>query len=127
MAASTQDAPPSFAGSADLFKEWKRRTQVWAMATKLPAEKHGAKVLSVLEAGAWDACRHLELDVLAQEDGASTVIATLESIFGDPSDVALIEAADMALYLTVKQAGEDVLAFQSRLDSAFRRLESNGG
>eukprot|EP00971_Amphidinium_carterae_P089188 1765105-Amphidinium_carterae.2 len=60
------------------------------MATRLPADQHVAKVLNcVLEA-----CRQLELDVLAQEDGTATVIATLESVFGDPSDVALIEAAD---------------------------------
>eukprot|EP00971_Amphidinium_carterae_P095194 1883363-Amphidinium_carterae.1 len=56
LSASTHDALPSFSGSAELFKEWKRRTQVWAMAKKLQQDKHGAKVLSVLQAGAWDAC-----------------------------------------------------------------------
>eukprot|EP00971_Amphidinium_carterae_P036418 715853-Amphidinium_carterae.1 len=125
MPASTQDAPPSFSGIAEQFKEWKRLTQVWSMATKLSSDKHGAKVLSVLEAGAWDACRHLDLDVLAEADGAQLVIDTLEAVFGDLLDVALIESADAALYLTVKQNEEDLLSFQSRLDSAFRRLESN--
>eukprot|EP00971_Amphidinium_carterae_P189212 3756018-Amphidinium_carterae.2 len=99
MPASTQEAPPSFSGIAEQFKEWKRRTQVWAMATKLSSDKHGAKVLSVLE---------------AEADGAQLVIDTLGGVFGDPLDVALIESADAALYLTVKQNEEDLLSFQSR-------------
>ena len=51
---------------------------------------------------------------------------TLDGVFADPSDVSLVEATDEALYLTIHQPYEELIAFQSRLDSKFRRLEAVG-
>ena len=82
--------------------------------------------MSVLSGSAWDALRHVEMDALVSETGVEQVFQTLDGIFGDPKDVLLIEATDEAFYLTTKQPQEDLIGFQTRLDSKFRKLESAG-
>ena len=125
--ASVSDAPPVYDGSLEGYKEWRRRAELWTLSTRLESSKHGPKLVSVLSGAAWDALKHLQMSGLSHETGAAKVLETLDEIFGDPKDVLLVEATDEALYLTVKQAAEDVVAFQTRLDAKFRRLESVGG
>ena len=96
------------------------------MSTRLDQSKQGPKLVSVLSGAAWDALRHVNLETLAEASGVSQVFAALDLVFGDPKDVLLIEATDEALYLTVKQPHEEVVAFQARLESKFRRLEAAG-
>ena len=124
--ATIGDSPPSFDGSVEIYKEWRRRAELWQMSTKLDPVKRGAKLVSVLTGAAWDALRHVPMNELASEEGSKLVFDTLDAIFADPSDVSLVEATDDALYLTVRQAQEELVAFQSRLDSKFRRLEAVG-
>ena len=89
---------------------------MWMLGTKLDGAKHGAKILGSLYGPAWDSCKHIPLESVTGEGGAKTIMDALEAVFGEPQDVLLIETAEAALYSTVRNAGEDVVAFQSRLD-----------
>ena len=124
--ASVTDSPPVFDGAVEQYREWRRRAELWTMCTKLEEKKQGPKLVSVLSGVAWDALRHLDLSVLTSEQGVAKVMETLDSVFGDPKDVLVVEATDEAFYLTVKQPQEELVAFQTRLDAKFRCLESAG-
>ena len=124
--ASVTDAPPVFEGQIEMYKEWRRRAELWTMSTRLDSSKQAPKLVSVLTGAAWDALRHLELQTLTNEAGVAKVFETLDGIFGDPKDVLLIEATDEAFYLTTKMPNEELVAFQTRLDAKFRRLEAAG-
>ena len=86
--------------------------------------KHGPKLLSILEGAVWDACKHLEPKEVAGEAGADMIFQTLDPSLGDPKDVLLIEAADGVLCLTGRHVSEDIVTYQARLDTKFRKLES---
>ena len=123
---SVTDSPPVFDGALDYYKEWRRRVELWTKSTRLEVSKQAPKIVSVLSGPAWDAMRHIEIEVLTSEEGVEQVLKTLDTTFGDPKDVLLVEATDDAFYLTTKQPQQELVAFQARLDSKFRRLEATG-
>ena len=125
MQLSHHDGPPTFDGALEAYKEWKRRTQVWRLGTKMEESKHGARILGALYGPAWDACKHIPLESVTGESGAQTILDALEAVFGEPHDVLLIETAEAALYSTIRNPGEEVVAFMSRLDMQFRKLETS--
>ena len=61
MHGQAQDAPLPLSDILEQYKEWRRGTELWSLATKLPEEKQGPKVLGMLEGPAWEACRRLEV------------------------------------------------------------------
>eukprot|EP00971_Amphidinium_carterae_P034264 674554-Amphidinium_carterae.1 len=126
MSASTSDAPPVFDGDPESYREWRRRAELWSLGTRLEAPKHGPKLLSVLAGAAWETCKHLAPADIAKEDGIKDVFQVLDGVYGDPKDVQIVEAADSALYGTVRAPQEDIVSFMSRLDAQMRKLESIG-
>eukprot|EP00971_Amphidinium_carterae_P071807 1420157-Amphidinium_carterae.1 len=126
MFVSTHDAPPVFDGDPESYREWRRRAELWSLGTRLESIKHGPKLLSVLSGSAWETCKHLTPASVAKDDGVAEVFAVLDGVYGDPRDVMVVEAADAALYGTIRQAQEDIVSFMTRLDAQMRKLETLG-
>ena len=59
------------------------------------------------------------------EAGAKAVLEALETVFGEPQVVLLIETVEVGLYSIVRNGGENIVAFQSRLDMLFKKLETS--
>eukprot|EP00971_Amphidinium_carterae_P349894 6491285-Amphidinium_carterae.4 len=122
------DAPPTYAGAVAVghYREWRWRTELWSLSTKVVAEKRGARLVTVLEKAAWDATRHLTVDELTSEDGKTAALEALDLAFAEADDVSLIESADEYFYQCCRSLGEDIVSFRSRLEAKLRRLEAGG-
>ncbi len=57
-------------------------------------EMKGASFLSVLGGAAWEACKHLDLDKIAEKDGWQLVIQTLENKFEDPKRILQVQCLE---------------------------------
>eukprot|EP00971_Amphidinium_carterae_P007160 141804-Amphidinium_carterae.1 len=91
-----------------MAQDWRRRVELWSLSTKV----------------AWDATRYLTVEQLTGENGKDMVLAALDQTFAEADDVNLLESADEFFYLCCRSPGEDVVSYQSKLDTKLRRLES---
>ena len=119
------DTPPTFDGDIANYKDWRRRAELWLYSTRADANKRAPRLLGALVGSAWEACKHLSISELATDGAWDKIFKILDVEYGQPKDVVLIESLEEAIYTTVRRSGDDIMAFITKMEHRFRKLEEN--
>ena len=119
------DTPPTFDGDIASYMDWRRRAELWLYSARAEAKKRAPRLLGTLVGFAWEACKHLSIAELAIDGAWDKIFKILDIEYGQPKDVVLIENLEEAIYTTVRRSGDDVMAFITKMEHRFRKLEEN--
>ena len=122
----TERIPPPFDGEADSYPKWKKLIKLWEVITDVARTKHGALIISRLDAETQDTIlEFMNIDEIKEENGVEKIISHLDRIFLKDAAISAFEEYEQ-FKLYYRPAHLSIHQYCNEFHKRLIRIENSG-